>query len=122
MIVALAIALLVLTVCVAALTALLLSANRKRDTSLAENAELRAEIRVLKERLTVEREQTAEKLDLLKDAKDRLSQEFKLLAHGVMKEQSETFAKQNREQIGHILTPLKESLTTFQQGMATAHT
>jgi DNA recombination protein RmuC len=89
---------------------------------LGENARLKAEISALQERLVVEREQTAEKLDLLKDAKERLSQEFKLLAHGVMKEQSETFAKQNREQIGNILTPLKESLVTFHQGLATAHT
>lgn len=99
-----------------------LQAAAKREELLAENAGLKAEIRALNERLIVEREQTAEKLDLLKDAKERLTQEFKLLAHGVLKEQSETFSKQNREQIGNILTPLKESLTSFQQGLTVAHT
>ena len=101
-------------------TALLASA--KREELLAENAALKAEIRVLGERLQLERDQAGEKLELLKEAKERLTLEFKVLADSVLKEHGEAFSKQNREQIGTILTPLKESLSTFQQGLAAAHT
>jgi len=116
------IALLVLALVVALLAGLLFAGRRQGGQLQAENAELKANLSALNERLRLEREQSEEKLELLKDAKERLSQEFRLLAHGVMKEQSETFTKQNREQIGTILTPLKESLTAFQQGMTVAHT
>jgi DNA recombination protein RmuC len=113
---------LALLLCLVALAVLLRQAGLKREALYKHNGELLAETSRLREALDQERRQSAEKLDLLKDAKDRLSQEFRLLAHGVMKEQSETFSKQNREQIGNILTPLKESLTAFQQGMSVAHT
>ncbi|HMA48621.1 MAG TPA: DNA recombination protein RmuC [Magnetospirillaceae bacterium] len=127
------IVILVLALVVAILAGLLFTGRRQREEGLAqavarrdelqaENAGLKADIRGLEERLKLEREQSAEKLELLKDAKERLSQEFRLLAHGVMKEQSETFSRQNREQIGNILTPLKESLTGFQQILTAAHT
>ena len=106
---------------VAALEEMLRQAEAKREALHRENSELRADISRLTEQVSQERRQAGEKLDLLKEAKDRLTQEFKLLADGVLKEHGEAFSKQNREQIGNILTPLKESLTNFQQGMATAH-
>ena len=99
-----------------------LLAHAKRDELQTENADLKAEIRALNERLQLERSQAGEKLELLKEAKERLTLEFKILADGVLKEHGEAFSKQNREQIGNILTPLKESLTVFQQGMTTAQT
>lgn len=116
------IALLILALVMILLGGLLFAGRKQGGQLQAENAELKGEVRALRERLDLERSQSAEKLELLKDAKERLSQEFRLLAHGVMKEQSETFTKQNREQIGNILTPLKESLTAFQQGMIAAQT
>ncbi len=106
---------------VAALEEALRQAELRREALQQQNAEAMAEVSRLGELIAQERKQAGEKLDLLKEAKDRLTQEFKLLADGVLKEQSETFSKQNREQIGNILTPLKESLTSFQQGMANAH-
>ncbi len=105
-----------------ALEEALRQADAKREALLRQNADLQAEVSRLTEQVAQERKQSVEKLDLLKEAKDRLTQEFKLLADGVLKEQSETFSKQNREQIGHILNPLKESLVTFQQGLTVAHT
>ena len=118
----LVIVLLILAFVVVLLGGLLVAGRKQGAQALAENADLKAEVRALRERLDLERSQSAEKLELLKDAKERLSQEFRLLAHGVIKEQSETFTKQNREQIGNILTPLKESLTHFQQSLTTAQT
>lgn len=106
---------LVLAAILVALAALLLS-------TLSKTADLKGEVRVLGERLELERGQAAEKLELLKDAKERLSQEFKILADGLLKEHGETFSKQNREQMGNILTPLKESLTHFQQSLTNAQT
>jgi DNA recombination protein RmuC len=105
-----------------ALEEALRQADAKREALQRQNADLQAEVSRLNEQVAQERKQSVEKLELLKEAKERLTQEFKVLADGVLKEQSETFSKQNREQIGTILTPLKESLVTFQQGLTVAHT
>jgi DNA recombination protein RmuC len=107
---------------VMALEEALRQAEFKREGLQQQNAELMAEISRLKELVAQERKQAGEKLELLKEAKERLTQEFKLLADGVLKEHGETFSKQNREQITGILTPLKDSLTAFQQGMTIAQT
>ena len=55
-------------------------------------------------------------------ARERMTQEFKILATDVMKSQRETFGKQNREQIDTILIPLREKLGEFQLGLQTAQT
>jgi DNA recombination protein RmuC len=51
-----------------------------------------------------------------------MSKEFKVLAEEVMKNHGDTFSKQNREQITGLLTPLRDKLTEFQQGLQNAHT
>ncbi len=65
--------------------------------------------------------QAAEKLLLLQDARDRMTKEFKLLADDVMSRHGEAFSKQNKEQIDATLTPLKEKIVEFQQGLQAAH-
>ncbi len=83
---------------------------------------LRTELATLHETLDQERRQAGEKLALLVDARDRMTQEFKILAEDVMKTHGETFSKQNKEQIDVILTPLREKLGEFQQGIQVAQT
>jgi DNA recombination protein RmuC len=50
-----------------------------------------------------------------------MTKEFKILAASVMHEHGETFSKQNKEQIGVVLAPLREKLTEFEVGLAAAH-
>jgi len=89
--------------------------ERQLATASAENARLA-------EQLAQERRQGEDKLRLLTDARERMTQEFKSLAEGVMKQHGETVTRQNKEQIDAVLLPLKESLSNFQQGLAAAHT
>jgi DNA recombination protein RmuC len=104
----------------------LIGAEKSREEIRAqlegEGANLREQLAKLQETLDQERKQAGEKLALLTDAKDRMTQEFKVLADEVMKGHAETFTKQNKEQIDTILVPLREKLGEFQQGLQAAHT
>lgn len=70
--------------------------------------------------LEQEHKQATEKLALLVDAKNSMTQEFKILADNAMKTQGETFSKQNKEQIDALLNPLREKLGEFNQSVQTA--
>ncbi len=85
-------------------------------------AELKAERARLQETLEQERRKADEKLALLTDAKERMTQEFKLLADEVMKRHGESFAKQNKDQMDLVLSPLRQKLAEFQQGLQAAQT
>lgn len=87
-----------------------------------EASQLRATLAVKEEALIQEQKQSSEKLRLLLDAKEALTKEFQVLANDVMARHSESFSKQNKEQIDVILQPLREKLAEFQQGLQTAHT
>jgi DNA recombination protein RmuC len=92
------------------------------DTAKNELSDRNSSLARLQETLEQERKNTGEKLDLLAESKERMTQEFKILASDVVKEHGETFTKQNREQIDTILAPLRDKLGEFQQGLQTAHT
>jgi DNA recombination protein RmuC len=85
-----------------------------------EISQLRISLSTVRETLDQERRQFGEKLGLLTEARERMSQEFKSLASDVMKAHGETFSSQNREQIEAILAPLREKLGDFQLGLQTA--
>jgi len=74
----------------------------------------------LKEMLEQERKQANEKLALLLEAKEAMTNEFKVLAESTMKTNGETFSKQNKQQIDALLTPLKEKLVEFNQSVQMA--
>jgi DNA recombination protein RmuC len=106
----------------------LLSAESTRDkiaarleSSQSAKAEVDAALAQVNETLQQERNQSAEKLKLLRDARDDMTKEFKILAAAVMHEHGETFSKQNKEQIDVIIGPLREKLTDFQTGLTVAH-
>ncbi len=62
----------------------------------------------------VERTQGAEKLKLLLEAKDALSQQFQNLANQILEEKGQKFAQQNVESLGALLKPLNDRLKDFQ--------
>ncbi|MFZ0661762.1 MAG: DNA recombination protein RmuC [Acidobacteriaceae bacterium] len=70
-------------------------------------------------RLTLENEQKSaqEKLDLLTNARNELSNQFKALAGDILKENSKEFTVQNQTNIGNLLNPLKDKFGEFQQGV-----
>lgn len=73
------------------------------------------------ERLDQERRQGEEKLKILFEAKDSMTKEFQVLANDVMTKHGESFTKQNKDQLDTLLTPLRDKLKEFQDGLAKAH-
>ena len=54
-----------------------------------------------------------EKLSVLKEAKDELSNEFKILANKIFEDKSKQFTSSNKEQLEHLLKPFREQITSF---------
>ena len=65
-------------------------------------------------RLESERQQSQDKLALLIEAKEALSNQFKSLANDILEEKSKRFAEQNQTSMGQLLDPLKVRLQEFQ--------
>lgn len=77
-------------------------------------AKLAIEKTDLTTRLAAEREQAAQKLELLTEAKQALSDQFKTLANDILEEKSRRFVEQNQANLGQLLDPLRVKLTEFQ--------
>ena len=75
---------------------------------------LQSEVTELSTRLDAERSQSQEKLALLLDAKEALSNQFRSLASDILEEKSKRFAEQNQTSLGLLLDPLKTRLQEFQ--------
>lgn len=82
---------------------------------------LKTEYAELKTTLEAERGQMAEKLALLSQAKDELSNQFKSLANEILEEKSKRFAEQNQANLGQLLNPLKERITEFKSKVEEIH-
>lgn len=89
-----------------------------------EKAELdksqREKISRLEETLGQERKQSEEKLGLLREAREQMSNEFRVLAEDIMKNHGESFSKQNKDQMDGILAPLKENILKFETSLQSA--
>lgn len=91
------------------------------SASSEEISRLKAELSTLRETLAQERKQSDEKLKLLLDAKEAMTKEFNLLANELMAKHGETFKKQNKDQLDLLLTPLRDKLKEFHEGLQNAH-
>lgn len=76
-------------------------------------AKQRTLIAELDTQIKAEREQTAEKMQLLDTAKQQMTVEFQHLAQQIFEEKSAKFTHQNKENMGSLLTPLREQLLEF---------
>ena len=91
-----------------------------RDVT-ARHGETTTELATLRETLDQERRAADDKLKLLNDAQDTLTNQFQVLANNLMTQHGEAFSKQNKEQIEGLLAPLRERIKDFQQGLQNAH-
>jgi DNA recombination protein RmuC len=94
--------------------------NALNEELRKEHNNLQTRFAALQEGLEQERTRGEEKLALLEQARERMAQQFKLLADEVMQRHGETFTRQNREQIDGVLEPLRQKLVEFQQGLQLA--
>ncbi|MBN2606941.1 MAG: DNA recombination protein RmuC [Thiotrichales bacterium] len=62
-----------------------------------------------------------EKLALLENAKQALTQEFKLLSTQIFEEKQAQINTQNKEALGAVLSPLQQSLTEFKNKIDQTH-
>ncbi|MGH1462064.1 MAG: DNA recombination protein RmuC [Neptuniibacter sp.] len=79
---------------------------------LADRNEVVAE---LEARLETERTSHNEKLKTLEQAREQLKQEFQNLANRIFDEKSKRFNENNKENIGHLLNPLRDQLGEFKR-------
>lgn len=103
------------------LAAELESVKGQSSATQTHASELESDLARLQETLTQERKQSQEKLQLLAEAREQMTQEFRVLANDVMKSHGETFSKQNKEQVDAILNPLRDKLVDFQTGLQKSH-
>lgn len=75
----------------------------------------REEISHLKTMLAQEQQQSVEKLQLLLQAKEQMTLEFKQLAGDILEEKSKRFTESNRENLNQILQPLGERISAFEK-------
>jgi DNA recombination protein RmuC len=80
----------------------------------AEAAALAIEVAQLRNTLDSERNVSQDKLDLLLDAKQSLTDQFKALATEILEDKSKRFTEQNQANLGALLDPLKARINEFQ--------
>lgn len=90
------------------------SEKTQREQAESRVSELTTELAELSIRLEAERSHAGEKLTLLLEAKEALSNQFKSLANDILEEKSKRFTEQNQTNIGQLLEPLKTKLQEFQ--------
>jgi DNA recombination protein RmuC len=83
------------------------------ESSTALNSAQR-QATMMETQLAEERVQSLDKLAILNEARQEMSNQFKLLAGEILEEKSKRFTEQNRENIGQLLLPLREKITEFQ--------
>jgi DNA recombination protein RmuC len=75
----------------------------------------------LKARLESERENTEEKLDLLRNAEAQLFAQFDSLAQRILDEKTHKFTEQNQLQLDRLLGPFREQLGDFRKKVDDMH-
>lgn len=102
--------------------------QQERDNLKEQNELLTQDIKSLsvqKSELTAtleaERKQSPEKLQLLNDAREQLSNQFKSLAGEILEDKSKRFTEQNQTNIGALLGPLKAQLNEFKDKVENIH-
>ena len=84
-------------------------------------SEQRSENAGLQTRIEQEKLHTAEKLDLLQDAREQLRLQFSELATSILDEKSAHFSKESEEKLSTLLVPFHDQLSSFRQKVDAVH-
>lgn len=74
-----------------------------------------SEIATLETRLAGQQHAAEEKLALLGEARERLTEQFRNLAQEILEDKSRRFTEQNQQNLGQLLDPLRTKIGEFQQ-------
>lgn len=89
----------------------LLGAEREKNTGL------QSELAAMRTRLDEQARQNEANLKRFSEARQQMTDEFKSIAGDVLRSHSETFSKQNREQVDVLLKPLQDKIGEFHKGL-----
>jgi DNA recombination protein RmuC len=87
------------------------------DGERERRAELLAEVSALRARMSEQAKQSEASLARFEQARQHMTDEFKAIAGDVLKSHSETFSRQNREQVDTLLKPLQDKIGEFHTGL-----
>jgi DNA recombination protein RmuC len=79
------------------------------------NASLRSKMSSLESQLESQEKTAAEKLQIVMDAREQLTSQFKSLANDILDEKSRKFADQNKSNLETLLGPLGDKIRDFQK-------
>jgi len=88
------------------------------DEEVKARAGLQADAAALTAQMAEKDKQNAENLARFQEARQQMTDEFKLIAGEVLKSHGETFSKQNKEQVDVLLKPLNDKIIEFQNGLS----
>jgi DNA recombination protein RmuC len=86
-------------------------------TERDKNTELQSELAAMRTRLDEQARQNEANLKRFMEARQQMTDEFKAIAGDVLRSHSETFTKQNREQVDTLLKPLQDKITEFHKNL-----
>ena len=89
----------------------LLDAEREKSSCL------QSELAAMRTRLDEQARQNEANLKRFIEARQQMTDEFKSIAGDVLRTHSETFTKQNREQVDTLLKPLNDKITEFHKNL-----
>lgn len=89
--------------------------KEKMEQMQRDFSDLSADKVRLEERLMQESRAAAEKLELLNNARDELSSQFKSLANNIFEEKTERFDKKSKVTLDGALNPIREQLADFKK-------
>lgn len=84
------------------------------DQSRRQAEAARIEAAALRTSIETEKRTADEKLAVLQQAREELSNQFKALANDILEQKSKTFTEQNQANLTQVLTPLREKFGEFQ--------
>jgi len=85
----------------------------RHDKAASEAGRLQTSLAEVNTALEAERTQSKEKIALINEAREQLSNQFKALASEILDDKSKKFTEQNQTNLGQLLEPLKQQLTDF---------
>jgi DNA recombination protein RmuC len=90
-------------------------------TMMESLAASQAEVSALKAELAAEKKQMQEKVALLQEARNTLSDHFQSLANEILEQKGERFGELSKKSLDQLLDPLKTQIKNFQEKAETIH-
>lgn len=87
------------------------------DAEREKSGGLQSELAAMRTRLDEQARQNEANLKRFTEARQQMTDEFKSIAGDVLRSHSETFTKQNREQVDTLLKPLQDKITEFHKNL-----